>query len=94
VDRAVDVFTTGTANVIQACVEQNVPRLIYTSSVDVVVGFDDVIYGDESLPVPRKFLFPGYPESKHRAECLVAEANGRPLAVGKFVSSFEFREFH
>jgi nucleoside-diphosphate-sugar epimerase len=74
---------SGTANVIQACVEHNVPRLIYTSSVDVVIGFDDIINGEESLPVPKRFLFHGYPDTKHRAESLVAEANGRALAAGK-----------
>ena len=78
---------------IQACVEQNVPRLVYTSSVDVVVGFDDVNNGDESLPVPKKFLFPGYPESKYRAECLVAEADGRALASGEFIGSVSINRY-
>ena len=71
---------------IQACVEQNVRRLVYTSSVDVVIGRrrDVISGGDESLPVPRRFLFQGYAESKHRAELLVCEANGRALAKGEW----------
>ena len=78
----------GTANVIQACVEENVAQLVYTSTVDVVIGYDDIINGDEALTVPKKFLFHGYPETKHRAETLVTEANGRKLAKGlsKFIS--------
>jgi hypothetical protein len=78
------LWCAGTANIIQSCLEHNVPRLIYTSSVDVVVGFDDIINGDESLPAPKRFLFPGYPETKHRAENLVSEANGRALAAGNY----------
>jgi len=75
----------GTANVIQACVEQNVQRLVYTSTVDVVIGrrHDVISAGDESLPVPRRFLFPGYADSKRKAELLVFEANGRALAKGE-----------
>jgi len=72
--------------VIQACVEQNVQRLVYTSSVDVVIGrgcCDVISAGNESLPVPRRFLFQGYAESKRRAEILVCEADGRPLAKGE-----------
>ena len=70
---------------IQACVEQNVERLVYTSTVDVVIGrrSDVISAGDESLPVPRRFLFPGYAESKLSAERLVVEADGRPLAKGE-----------
>ena len=73
---------TGTANVIQACVENDVGRLVYTSTVDVVIGYDDITGGDESLPVPRKLLFPGYPATKLKAEKLVLASNGRKHAKG------------
>jgi len=71
-------------------VEQNVARLVYTSTVDVVIGrrHDVISGGDESLPVPRRFLFPGYAASKMRAERLVCEADGRPLANGERTSGF------
>ena len=77
---------------IQACVEQNVQRLVYTSSVDVVIGRrrDVISGGDESLPVPHRFLFQGYGESKRRAELLVCEANGRALAKGQCFGNFDF----
>ena len=73
----------GTANVIQACVEHDVSRLVYTSTVDVVIGFDDIVNGDESCVTPRRFLFPGYPSTKHHAEMLVNNADGRRLAKGR-----------
>lgn len=45
----------GTVNVIEACVELNVKRLIYTSSPSVVFdGVHGIYYGDESLPYPAK----------------------------------------
>lgn len=77
-----EVNVKGTANVIQAAVEQNVSTLVYTSTVDVVIGFEEIFNGDESLPVPSKFLFPGYPTTKYQAEQLVNAANGRILAKG------------
>jgi len=73
----------GTANVIQACVERNVSTLVYTSTVDVVIGAEEIFNGDESLAIPRKFLFHGYPQTKYAAEVMVNEANGRTLAKGR-----------
>lgn len=60
-------------------------RLVFTSTIDVVIGFDEIIDGDESLPVPTHFLFPGYPDTKQRAEKMVLEANGRELACGRLI---------
>jgi len=75
--------------VIQACVEQNVQRLVYTSTVDVVIGrrYDVISTGDESLPVPSRYLFHGYAESKRRAELLICEADGRALAKGEWTDN-------
>ena len=38
-------FPEGTRNVIEACIQQNVRRLIYASSVDVVKYKGDVVDG-------------------------------------------------
>ncbi|XP_013421694.1 3 beta-hydroxysteroid dehydrogenase type 7-like, partial [Lingula anatina] len=71
----------GTKNVIEACVKQSVPHLVYTSTVDVVIGFEEIINGDEdNTTKPRKFLFPGYPQTKSEAEKCVLQANGTPLS--------------
>lgn len=43
----------GTDNVIKACRECNVPRLVHTSSMDVVYNGKPIANGDETLPVPK-----------------------------------------
>ncbi len=72
---------TGTANVIRACVKQNVSRLIYTSTIDAVIdkswrAYDDAV---ESEPYPRNHLYGGYGGTKCRAEQLVLAANDTQL---------------
>ena len=76
------VFFEGTKNVIKACKEQGVSRLIYTSTIDVVIGYDDIIDGNEDSLIPDKWLFPGYPDTKYRAECLVLKADDTKTASG------------
>ncbi|XP_059149046.1 3 beta-hydroxysteroid dehydrogenase type 7-like [Physella acuta] len=63
------VNTTGTLNVLNACLKNNVERLIYCSTVDVAIGHQPIRGGDETnTPVPDTFLFPGYPETKYNGE--------------------------
>ena len=73
----------GTATLLEACLAKRVPRLIYTSTVDVVIGEEEIKEGNETLPVPDTFLFPGYPATKLRAEQLVLAANGAAFTTGK-----------
>lgn len=48
---------TGTKNIIDACIELKVKRLVYTSSPSVVFdGVRRIFNGDESLPYPAKLL--------------------------------------
>lgn len=71
------VNVTGTKNVIEACVQQRVRKLIYTSSASVVFnGRHDIKDGDERLPYPEEPL-DAYSETKAQAEMLVLAANGR-----------------
>ncbi|XP_005094948.2 uncharacterized protein LOC101847324 [Aplysia californica] len=66
------VNVQGTLNVLNASLRQNVPRLLYCSTVDVAVGRQPIRGGDEhSTPRPHKFLFPGYPDTKYHGERLV-----------------------
>ena len=65
----------GTENVISACKQTSVSRLVHTSTIDVVVGSEEIVNGDEDTPIPKDFLFPGYPGTKYRAECTVVHAN-------------------
>ncbi|KAF5748373.1 hypothetical protein HS088_TW04G00326 [Tripterygium wilfordii] len=70
------VNVQGTKNVIDACVELNVKRLIYTSSPSVVFdGIHGIINGNESLPYPAKHI-DSYSATKTEGEKLVIDANG------------------
>ncbi|KAF3446130.1 hypothetical protein FNV43_RR11309 [Rhamnella rubrinervis] len=70
------VNVDGTKNVIDACVELKVKRLIYTSSPSVVFdGVHGIINGDESLPYPAKHV-DYYSATKAEGEALVIKSNG------------------
>ncbi|KAJ9168137.1 hypothetical protein P3X46_019699 [Hevea brasiliensis] len=70
------VNVQGTKNVIDACVELKVKRLIYTSSASVVFdGIHGIFNGDESLPYPTKPL-DSYTATKSEGEAAVIKANG------------------
>lgn len=70
----------GTQNVIAACQEFAVPRLIFTSSPSVVFSNADQPNIDETAPYPgdRDYLA-HYPRTKAAAERLVLEANSNDL---------------
>lgn len=73
----------GTRTVIDACIRQNVPYLVFTSTVDVVVSSNHIFFGAENTTfTPKHFLMGPYAETKHRAEQLVLQANQRVLADG------------
>ncbi len=71
---------TGTENVLTACREHGVDRLVYTSTPSVVHGGGSVEGVDESAPYPDHFDA-AYPETKAIAEKMVLEANGPDLAT-------------
>ncbi len=77
------VLIAGTENVISGCLEEGVSRLVFTSSVDVSIGYDEIMDGDENLPTPKDFLFPGYPATKHKSEGLVLGVNGTETKSGR-----------
>ncbi|NWV34764.1 D42E1 reductase, partial [Grantiella picta] len=78
------VNLNGTRFIIDACKQQNIPRLIYTSSVNVVFGGLPIEDGDEeSLPYfPLEKLVDHYSRTKSIAEQMVLAANGSPLQGG------------
>ncbi len=70
----------GTINVIDACRQQGIKRLVYTSSPSVVFDGSDMEGVDESVPYPEHFeAF--YPQTKAEAEQLVLQANDQSLAT-------------
>lgn len=70
----------GTENVLLACRELGIRRLVYTSSPSVVFGGGNQDGVDESVAYPRDFLA-AYPKTKAVAERLVLAANGPELAT-------------
>ncbi|MBI1949508.1 MAG: NAD-dependent epimerase/dehydratase family protein [Deltaproteobacteria bacterium] len=68
---------TGTQNVLDACVEGAVERLVYTSSSSVTFAGKDALDADESMPYPDKHLY-DYGRTKAEAERRVLAANGTP----------------
>ncbi|XP_076435045.1 3 beta-hydroxysteroid dehydrogenase/Delta 5--_4-isomerase type 4-like [Babylonia areolata] len=86
------VNVDGTLNVVRACLHNNVGRLLYCSTVDVVVGFDPIRGGaEEDTPIPPHFLFPGYPETKLQGERLVLSAHRQPCQDGSQLHTLSLR---
>ncbi|XP_061621525.1 short-chain dehydrogenase/reductase family 42E member 1 isoform X5 [Phyllopteryx taeniolatus] len=78
-----EVNIEGTRNVVEACVQCSVPRLVYTSTFNVVFGGQEIQNGDESLPYLPLHLHPDhYSRTKSIAEMAVLKANGTPLKDG------------
>ena len=71
---------TGTENVIAACRESGIDRLVFTSSPSVVFDGRDVEGGDETLPYPARYEA-NYPRTKAMAEQLVLAASSPDLAT-------------
>ncbi len=73
-DEVFAVNVGGTENVLAACREANVPKLVYVSSASVVYDGKDLENGDERLPYPPSFHAP-YAETKAIAEKKVLDGN-------------------
>ena len=71
---------TGTENVVAACRQHRIGRLVYTGSPSAVFDGRDVEGGDESLPYPDHYEA-HYPHTKALAEQLVLAANSPELAT-------------
>jgi nucleoside-diphosphate-sugar epimerase len=71
---------TGTENVIAACRQHGITRLVYTSTPSVVHAGGDVEGINESAPYPERFET-HYPKTKAIAEQMVLNADGDELAT-------------
>lgn len=69
----------GTMNVLAACKQHGVGRLVFTSSPSVTFAGQDQHGVDESVPYPTNWLS-HYPHSKAIAEQMVLAADGEPVA--------------
>ncbi|XP_026149319.1 short-chain dehydrogenase/reductase family 42E member 1 isoform X2 [Mastacembelus armatus] len=80
------VNVQGTQNILKACTEHGVSRLVYTSTFNVVFGGQVIENGDESLPYLPLHLHPDhYSRTKSLAEMAVLKASGTPLNGGSGV---------
>ena len=68
----------GTQNIIDACLDQDQSRLVYTSTPSVVHNGRDIEGADESMPYPQKFSS-HYAKTKAIAEQLVVKASRNEL---------------
>jgi nucleoside-diphosphate-sugar epimerase len=75
-----DANVKATMNILRACRELGIRRLIYTSSPSVTFAGNDQDNVDESVEYPDHYLA-AYPETKAKAEQLVLEANDEDLAT-------------
>lgn len=77
-----EVNVQGNQVVVDVCRELGIQRLVYTSTIDVVVeGRRPIVNGDESLPYPKRLPRDAYSRTKIQAEQLVLRANGPELAT-------------
>ena len=77
----VEIFAVnveGTRNIINACKEQKVKALVFTSSLDAVFSGKPLVDIDETLPYPEKHSN-SYCRSKYLAEKMVITASGDEL---------------
>ncbi|KAF7644503.1 hypothetical protein LDENG_00221010 [Lucifuga dentata] len=87
------VNVTGTENVINACVENGIQYLVYTSSMKVIgpnTNGDPFIRGNEDSPYHINHTMP-YPKSKAKAEKIVLEANGTQVKGGNCLYTCSLR---
>jgi nucleoside-diphosphate-sugar epimerase len=80
-----DFFTTnvlGTKNLIDACLKNNIKKIVYTSSPSVVFGNESLENADESQPYPNDddYLC-DYAKTKAQAEQLIIKANCSTLST-------------
>lgn len=70
----------GTKNIIEACKQNQIKKLVYTSTPSVAFGNTDLLGVDESTPYPKKY-YSFYAETKALAEKLVLKSNGHKLST-------------
>ena len=88
----IDANVTGTANVLAACREHGVARLVYTSTPSVAHNGRVPCEGgnEQNTPYAPAFKAP-YPRTKQIAEKAVLAENGTPVADGGVLSTVALR---
>ncbi|XP_046567960.1 short-chain dehydrogenase/reductase family 42E member 1-like [Haliotis rubra] len=87
-----EVNIGGTENVLKACHDCNVTRLVYTSTYNVVFGGQEIRDGDESLPYLTEDKFTEYYSlTKMHSEKKVLGASGSQTADGSVLYTCALR---
>lgn len=81
---------TGTENVVEACLQNGIERLVYCSSPSVTLDGRDHANADESVPYATSFLA-HYPRTKAEGEKRALAANGRVGKDGKVLHACALR---
>ncbi|XP_067650338.1 3 beta-hydroxysteroid dehydrogenase/Delta 5--_4-isomerase type 2-like isoform X2 [Haliotis asinina] len=77
------VNVKGTKNILEACLQAGVERIVNCSTVDVVCGFNNIVDGEEDTTrTPGRLIYEGYGGTKLRAEEAVLNSSGQPLQSG------------
>jgi dihydroflavonol-4-reductase len=77
--KLVDVNVEGTRNVVQACLDSGVRRLVHFSSIHALAGAHAAAEVSEETPLADNAGCPAYDRSKARGELLVIDAVRRGL---------------
>jgi nucleoside-diphosphate-sugar epimerase len=81
----INVYTSGTENIINVCKEENVPYFIYCGSSGIFNGPEEVKAGTETtVQSPSKLYFESYASTKGKAQTIALSANGDKLKNGEF----------
>lgn len=79
-----DINVKGTETVVQACKDQNVPNLIYCSSLSVFYGPQEYSNATEtSIKSQKRLYFGAYAGTKLKAQNIVLNSNGTRLKNNK-----------
>ena len=68
----------GTKNILDACIELQIPSLVYTSTTNVCFAGSPLVNQDESTPYATNFV-DAYSQTKCMAEQAIIKANGSKL---------------
>ena len=77
-EEVMSVNFAGTRNIVEACLENQVKALVFTSSLDVLFSGQPLVNVNEDTPYPDRHST-SYCESKYQAEKLVIKANNDRL---------------
>ncbi len=75
----VEINVVGTKNVVEACLQENVERLVHTSSIAAIGHPANGMLADESTPFNWPQADNGYKNSKHMAESEITKGVERGL---------------